>query len=207
MFAAVVIAVALRPAVICAGERTALEPSHDLAGTRGQTGCMTDADSPRRPPYRRILVPMDGSSQSGRALDEAIALAHSQGGALRLLAVLDETKYVNGFEPARVAIDDVLPRARRELGALLEAGRARAAANAVGAEIELLTEGAEGIAQIVCARAVAWPADLVVLGTHGRRGIERLLLGSIAEAILRRCPVPVLLVRTEGEDELPEPPA
>ncbi len=162
---------------------------------------MTDAATTHAPLYRRILVPVDGSSQSDRALDEAIALARSQGGSLRLLAVLDEMKYVDGFEPALVVIDDVLPRARREIGAMLESGRARAAAQGVAAEVALATERSEGIPQIVCAQAVEWPADLVVVGTHGRRGIERLLFGSIAEAILRRCPVPVLLVRTEDEDD------
>ena len=162
---------------------------------------MTDAAAGQTFPYRRILVPLDGSRQSDRALDEAIALAQSQGGTLRLLAVLDELKYVDGFEPALVAIDDVLPRARREIGAMLESARVRAAAKGVAAEVELAAEGAEGIPQVVDARAAQWPADLVVVGTHGRRGVERMLLGSMAEAILRRCPVPVLLVRTEDEDD------
>ncbi len=149
--------------------------------------------------YRRILVPVDGSPQSDRALDVAIALASAQGASLRLVAVLDETKYVDGFEPTLVVIDDVLPRARREVGGILEAARARAVAAGARAEVELVTEDARDIASTVIDRAAAWRADLLVVGTHGRRGLDRLLLGSIAEAILRRCPVPVLLVRTADE--------
>jgi nucleotide-binding universal stress UspA family protein len=148
------------------------------------------------PPYRRILVPMDGSPPSDRALQEAIALARAQGGLLRLVGILDEVKFVNGFEPALVVIDDVLPRARREMGALLEAARARAAAQGVEAAIEVLEDAVLTIPQIVAAQAAQWPADLVVVGTHGRHGVDRLLAGSVAESILRSCPVPVLLVKT-----------
>lgn len=151
--------------------------------------------------YCRILVPVDGSPQSDRALDVAISLGRSHGGSLRLVAVLDETRYVNGFEPPIVAIDDVLPRARREVGAWLDAARTRAAAAGVDAEGVLVTQSAAGIASTVMAQAAAWPADLLVVGTHGRRGLDRLLLGSVAETILRRCPAPVLLVRTADEED------
>ncbi len=160
---------------------------------------MTQTAASLAPPYRHILVPMDGSNQSDRALDEAIALARLYGGSLRLLAVLDETKYVNGFEPALVVIDDVLPRVSREIGALLESARARAAAKGVEAVIDVVEDDVGGVPETVCTRAAQWPADLVVVGTHGRRGLDRLLLGSVAEAILRHCPVPVLLVRTADE--------
>jgi nucleotide-binding universal stress UspA family protein len=165
---------------------------------------MTAADSPASP-YRRILVPMDGSRQSDRALQEAIALARAQGGVLRLLGILDESRFVNGFEPALVVIDDVLPRARREMGAMLEAARSQAAAQGVDAAVEVLEDDVLTIPQIVTAQAAQWPADLVVVGTHGRGGIERLLSGSVAESILRDCPVPVLLVKTS--DEVDEPVA
>lgn len=168
---------------------------------------MTDAATHPHPPYGHILVPLDGSRQAERALDEAIALASSQGGSLRLLSVLDEMQYVDGFEPSLVVIDDVLPRARREIGAMLESARARAAARGVAAEVALETEGTADIPRVVCAQAQAWPADLVVLGTHGRRGVERMLAGSVAEAILRRCPAPVLLVRTEDDADAPSTPA
>ena len=157
------------------------------------------------PPYRRILVPMDASAQSDRALQEAIALARAQDGVLRLIAILDEVKFVNGFEPALVVIDDVLPRARREMGALLDAARARAAAQGVEAAVEVVEDGVLTIPQIVAAQAAQWPADLVVVGTHGRHGVGRLLAGSVAESILRGCPVPVLLVKTS--DEVDEPVA
>ena len=160
---------------------------------------MNDPSTRPAPLYRRILVPVDGSLQSDRSLDVAVVLARAQGSSLRLLAVLDETRYVHGFEPTRVVLDEILPRARREIDALLQAARARAAAQGVDAEIERVIEGTQDIPSIVVSQAMHWQADLVVVGTHGRRGLDRLLLGSVAEAILRRCPVPVLLVRTADE--------
>lgn len=58
---------------------------------------------------------------------------------------------------------------------------------------------AEGVSDLVLAQAVSWGADLIVIGTHRRHGVDRFFMGSDAEQILRRAPVPVLLVRCPGE--------
>ena len=67
----------------------------------------------------------------------------------------------------------------------------------VDAEVKLLETEVPGarMAEAIVAEAGAWPADLVVAGTHGRTGLNHLLMGSVAEGIVRGCPVPILLVR------------
>ena len=69
------------------------------------------------------------------------------------------------------------------------------AAAGVPVETALVESQGERVSEIVVEQARAWPADLIVIGTHGRRGVDRVLMGSDAEQIARRAPVPVLLVR------------
>ena len=144
--------------------------------------------------YRKILVPVDGSPASNRGLAEAIALARNQGATLRLVHVLDELILGPGAE-AVVYLGNTVDLLR-EAGEQIVA-RAEAAAHASGLESEsviLETTGGRAADSIV-AEARACGADLIVLGTHGRRGAKRLVMGSDAEEIVRTTPVPVLLVR------------
>ena len=84
--------------------------------------------------------------------------------------------------------------------AVIEAGRARVAAAGVNVET-VLHESLEGpVPDLVIADARSWNADLIVLGTHGRRGMRRMVLGSSAEQLVRAAPVPVLLVRAAPAD-------
>ena len=133
--------------------------------------------------YQRILVPVDGSATAERGLDEAIALASAQAGRLKLVHVLD-----------------IHPPSREARSALLEAGRQRAVAAGIATEIVLLDPFGGALADQILAEAKAWPADLIVAGTHGRKGLTRLALGSDAERIVRGSPVPVLLVPARPED-------
>lgn len=147
--------------------------------------------------YRKILVPIDGSPASNRGLAEAITLAKDQGANLRLVHVLEQPILGPGAE-AVVYLDntaDLLSEAGRELVA-----RAEAAARESGLQSEsrILENGGKRAADAIVAEAQAWGADLIVLGTHGRRGAERLIMGSDAEEIVRSSPVPVLLVRMRG---------
>jgi len=145
--------------------------------------------------YRRILLPFVDSPASWRALDEAVALARDCGATLELISVFEPAQHVSGFEPARVALDDILPRARARVAAALSQASARA--REAGVEVEQrVVEGAEcELPRHVADLVARSGADLVVIGTHGRRGVERALLGSVAEAILRLSPVPVLMLR------------
>ena len=144
--------------------------------------------------YRKILVPIDGSPTSNRGLIEAIELAKNQSATLRLVHVLDELILGSGAE-AVVYLGNTVDLLR-------EAGeQVVAKADAVVQESGLKSESV--ILEIMGGRAAdsiveeanAWGADLIVLGTHGRRGARRLVMGSDAEEIVRTAPVPVLLVR------------
>ena len=146
--------------------------------------------------YQRILVPIDGSAPSEHGLTEAIALARLSGGSIRLLHVLDDLSFTTGFETGATYENTVLPALREASASILAAGRERCAAAAVAVEVLTLECFARRPCDVIVEQAVAWPADVVVIGTHGRRGINRMMLGSDAEQVARMAPVPVLLVRS-----------
>jgi nucleotide-binding universal stress UspA family protein len=145
--------------------------------------------------YQKILVPLDGSAASKAALTEATRLAHACGARLRVMHVLDELDVTNGFETAETYCAEVLPRMRQFGDSLLEAGRTEAQAAGVAADTALCRAFGGSAAASIVDMAASWGADLIVAGTHGRRGWNRLVMGSDAEAILRTSPVPVLLVK------------
>jgi len=145
--------------------------------------------------YARILVAVDGSPTSDRALAEALTLAKEQRAALRIVHVIDTLPPIAGLETMDIS---GLQKALRDAGEqVLERAQTQAAAAGVPVDsrlIDLATAGTR-IAALVCAEARSWPADLIVLGTHGRRGLDHLLLGSVAEGVVRIAPSPVLLIR------------
>ncbi len=143
---------------------------------------------------QRILVPLDGSGPSQRGLQEALALAHALGAQLVLLHVVDDFPQHLELAPA-AAYRDALQRLRQRGQALLDQARERAAAAGVGAEALLLESGAQSAGDAIVQQVQACRCDLIVMGTHGRRGLQRLAMGSDAELVLRTSPVPVLLVR------------
>jgi len=144
--------------------------------------------------YRRILAPVDGSEVARRGLDEAVALARVQGAQLRLLHVLDASLAM--IDPAAFLAYDELMRAWRAAGErVLDDARRVAAAQGVVAETVLRDTTERRVAPVVVAEANQWGADLIVMGTHGRRGVSHLVLGSDAELVLRMSRVPVLMVR------------
>ena len=144
--------------------------------------------------YKRILVPIDDSETARRGLKEAIALATEQRATLCLMHVVDdfplmlELPAAGDFQRYREAL---CTHGRR----LLE--DAKALAQSLGLEVETrLAEPTRGrVSEAIVAEAKNSGCDLIVIGTHGRRGFGRALLGSDAENVLRHSPVPVLLVR------------
>ena len=146
--------------------------------------------------YQRILVPVDGSETSDRGLDEALRLARLSAGSLRLIHVVDPLKYVPGYVTYAAYSSDLVPLMKEEGEKLLQRGRERAEGAGVKAETRLFMDAAAlRLCDLVAQQANEWNADLIVIGSHGRRGLERVLLGSDAEQILRVAPVPVLLVK------------
>lgn len=146
--------------------------------------------------YQRILVPVDGSPTSTRGLDEAIALAKLTGGRLRLLHVVDETSFALSADGFAGYSGDLITLLREGGAEVLAKAKARVEAAGLAVETVLLDSLTGRICDLVTDDAKAWPADLIVLGTHGRRGAGRLFMGSDAEQTLRQAPVPVLLVRS-----------
>ena len=147
--------------------------------------------------YQRILVPVDGSACARQGLAQAMALAKLTGGQLRLVHVIDEMFVAMGVEGAAGAGIDLIGLARETGQRVLDDAlqEVKAAGIAVG---QALLDSFDGrLCDLVVGEARNWRADLIVIGTHGRRGVGRLLLGSDAEQILRLAPVPVLLVRSE----------
>ncbi len=145
--------------------------------------------------YQRILVPFDGSATSSRGLDEAIGIATLTGASLRLIHMLDILDFTSGFETAAIYTDHVIPFMRRTGEEILQDGKARAEKAGIRVDTVLLEGMKTRLCDLVADQARAWDAELIVIGTHGRRGVGRMLLGSDAEQIMRTAPVPVLLVR------------
>ncbi len=143
--------------------------------------------------YKRILVAVDGSEISNHALQEALKLAGDERSQLRITHAVDTVPPTTGetffdFDAYRrsalLAGQDVLDHAIK-----------LASLAGVDAEMALVeTQGYHPSAAVV-AEAKRWSADIIVIGTHGQSGLVRLLLGSVAEGVVRNAPVPVLLVR------------
>lgn len=151
--------------------------------------------------YQRILVPVDGSPTSQQGLAEAIQLAKLTGGQLRLLHMVDELSIVMGMSDYASPTEDFFALMHESGQKVLDEAREQAVREGVAADVVLNEIYGGRLAALVVEQALAWPADLVVLGTHGRRGIGRFLMGSDAEQIVHIAPVPVLLVRNRDGSE------
>lgn len=143
----------------------------------------------------QLLVPVDGSQTSVKALETAIELARLNRARLRLLYVIDELDYVNGFETAKAYREQTLPFMHTEGERLLAQMRSLAWGKGVECDSVLVESGPERLCEVVAEQAGRVHADMIVLGSHGRRGLDRVLMGSDAEQIVRYAPVPVLVVK------------
>ena len=143
--------------------------------------------------YKSILVPLDGSEASEDGLQQAIGIAHGDKATLHLLHVIDSFPVM--FEMSAQANFDTMKQSLRSWSeGMLETARRKAAEQGVNAQVivrELVT-GRVSDAIVDVARDAA--CDLIVMGTHGRRGLRRMMLGSDAESVVRLCHIPVLLV-------------
>jgi nucleotide-binding universal stress UspA family protein len=145
--------------------------------------------------YKRILVPVDGGSTSDKGLDEAAKLARGAGAKFLLLHIVDDTVAFSSPEGAGVNL--VLDALRASGQEVLEKAAARARRARLQAKTLLVDNFTGRVAEAIVEQAKRWRADLIVMGTHGRRGMNRLLLGSNAELVIRNSTVPVLLVPSQ----------
>ena len=147
--------------------------------------------------FKNILVPVDGSPSSNLGLKQAIRLAKEQKATLTVLHVVDENTVLQAgaMDGGGYFIDDLIK-------GLVESGktivsRALAAVRKQGlrARSIMVEDIGQPVADVIVKEAKKARADLIVIGTHGRRGISRLVMGSDAEGVVRLASVPVVLVR------------
>jgi nucleotide-binding universal stress UspA family protein len=143
--------------------------------------------------YGEILLPTDGSEATERAVEHAVDLAKTYGARLHAVYVVDATAYASLETGAELVLD-----------ALEDEGKAaveRVAAAAESAGVDCETHVLSGSTHRTLMEYVEDEGvDLVVMGTHGRRGVRRYLLGSVTERVVRSCPVPVMTVRMAGAE-------
>jgi nucleotide-binding universal stress UspA family protein len=127
-------------------------------------------------------------------------LAAEQGARLNVLYVVDELVVVQSLDAFGVPNTGDLIEGLRQAGreALSEA-EALTRRHRVKADMRMVDSRTQRVCDVIVAEAKKWRADLIVMGTHGRRGVTRMLLGSDAEGVLRNTPVPVLLVRATAQ--------
>ena len=153
--------------------------------------------------YKRIMVAVDESFMTSQVMEAAIELAKATGAQVAICHAIDETSLAQR-EVAMMLPNSVgKTEARMRLGAqgfldrLLETARAAG----IEAEIKLVESEQKHVSDMLIDAAGEWQADLLVVGTHGRRGIERFFVGSVAERLVRKGQTSLLLVRGEEPDE------
>ncbi|WP_306061261.1 universal stress protein [Natronococcus wangiae] len=144
-------------------------------------------------PYDRVLVPTDGSDHANAALNLGIEAAAETGATLHLLSVVSVTRYGTDDET-----DRLIDHLKENVRTILESAAAK-----VGEEgIDVRTATTVGtVHREISAYAEAEGIDLLVMGTHGRSEVDRELLGSVTERVLRTAPAPVLTVRSPEVNE------
>jgi nucleotide-binding universal stress UspA family protein len=151
--------------------------------------------------FRNILVCIDGSRQAEGALSQAIDLAESQNSRLTLLTAVSRPPYWANTPMTAAAVEPIGSELQHEAELTL-----RAATDRVPAAIPVTTVLSEDpIRDALICQIRTGRYDLVVLGTRGRGALSAAVLGSVSHYALNHSDVPVLIVRTEGEDE-PESP-
>ncbi|SFS91307.1 universal stress protein [Halostagnicola kamekurae] len=148
-------------------------------------------DIRKRYPYEHVLVPTDGSEHAAAALDRGVEIAAETGATVHLLSVVPDENY--GMESDE---DDLVDRLEKRT----RAGLAKAAERVADGDLDVRTAIATGtIYREITTYAETEPIDLIVMGTHGRSGIDPTFLGSVTDRVLRTAPVPVLTVRKLSE--------
>jgi nucleotide-binding universal stress UspA family protein len=150
--------------------------------------------------YKKILVPIDGSPTAQRALDEAIRLAAALGSEIDLIFVVDNSDLlysVGYYDPATLRQEQAA-FGRKALDAAVQGLEAAGITH----DTHVIEEpiGLGDISGTILDCAHRFGADLIMLGTHGRRGVRRLVMGSVAEGVIRRASLPVLLIHADAPD-------
>jgi nucleotide-binding universal stress UspA family protein len=148
--------------------------------------------------FKRILVAVDGSAAAAAGLNAALDLAADQEATLTALYVVDDGSVPTHFEDVvypQKYVDAYIAAGEKYGRKLLDRAASSARKQDIGFEPVILRSHGQAVAGVIVAHARKQQADVIVLGTHGRRGLKRVLMGSDAEEVVRSASVPVLLVR------------
>ncbi|MDT9000669.1 universal stress protein [Paucibacter sp. APW11] len=143
--------------------------------------------------FKRILLPTDGSTTAARAAAVAVDLARRYGAQLEIVSVIDPVPFVSFPEGGGEALAYYLEAAEEGASIGIKAAEALASAAGVGFASHVLREHGPAVSIVEHAQACA--ADLIVIGSHGRRGLDAVLLGSVAQKVLTLSKVPVFVVK------------
>lgn len=149
--------------------------------------------------FKHILAPVDGSETSMAAVDKAIGLAKAFDCPLSVVYVIDPYPFTGVGAEFAYGQDQYLSAARAEARAALDGAAERV--KAAGARGDTRVVESHAIWRGIMEAAEATGADLIVIGSHGRRGLERLVLGSVTQSVLAHSKITTLVVRK------PEQPA
>ncbi len=143
--------------------------------------------------FKHILVPVDGSSTSMQAVDKAIAMARAFGAGVTVLCVIDPYPFTGVGEDFGYGQAEYLSAALAEAHRSIHDAESAFKAAGIATEARIVENRVphEGIVDT----ATDLGADMIVMGSHGRRGLQRFLLGSVAQRVLSHADVPVLVVR------------
>jgi nucleotide-binding universal stress UspA family protein len=147
--------------------------------------------------FQKILVPIDGSPTSLEAIDRAAALAKAFGGSVTAVYVIDPYPFTGVGADFAYGQDQYLSAATTEANAAVDDAKQRFAAAGVQAETHVIE--AHSTWRGVLQAAEDAGADLIVMGSHGRRGLEKLVLGSVTQSVLARTTISTLVVRAEAK--------
>jgi len=145
--------------------------------------------------FKRILVAIDGSRTADRGFKAALNMAKEQDAQLHILHVVDARAPVL-YPDGSAYVDEIISLLRDGGKKIL--GKAEAAASSAGVKYKSTMVETMGlpVADVIVQQAKKLRADVIVLGTHGRRGLSRLVMGSDAEGVLREASVPVMLIKS-----------
>ena len=143
--------------------------------------------------YQNILVPVDGSETSYAAVAQAAELAKAFGGKITVVQVLALDPYIAAEYISATQTNDLIERARTSVLKTLEEAAAKFSDLGIPVEAKLL-EG-QVVHREIIREAETSKADLIVIGSHGRTGLKRIFLGSVAQSVLGEAHIPVLVVR------------
>ena len=149
--------------------------------------------------YKKIMIAIDDSFMTDRVIDTGVALAKAFGAEVAICHAIDET--ILAHRSLEVMLPNSVGKAeyklRKGAGAFLEKAADRVRGAGVEPEMKLVESEQKHVSDQLAEAAAEWQADLLVVGSHGRRGMERFFVGSVAERLVRKAETSLLLVRGE----------